>query len=397
MSKDEEPSALRQSLPVLMTSLVNKAGSIGVSLFPMLLVEAHFTTAQSSWSLGLVKAATLVATLASGWAGDTIGLRTTLLGSFLLAGLGLAVMPASSDLVLITLSGVVAQLGITSVNSTTRMLLTRTVARKHQKEALGWMRTVNNLGQILSFSLATASAGLGAKLLIWFDALTSLLAFGLGWKVLPRPQDEAQGGASKLPAGRGSAHGWWPFVGAALVVAGWSFLYELFSSGVAGKLKVLDPAEGLRTYSMMFVVNTVLCAGLAVQASRWLKRAVPTLAVGMSLVVLGVSLAIWRTESLGFLFAGMLALTLGEVMCGVFSQFLLIRSTPAHARENSIYAGAILVANLARVGAAALSFPWVVRASSPTGALWMVWGVGVLIGAILLLGRRRFSQIADAE
>jgi hypothetical protein len=399
-STDAPPAtAFRQSLPVLITSLVNKSGSIGLSLLPMLLVEAHVSTARSSLAMLLVKGTTVGATLVSGGAADWLGLRFTVLAAFLAAAAGLALLPLSLvnlGFVAFVAAGMVAQLGITSINATLRLLLTRTVARAHHKEALGWMRLVNNLGQILSYGLASLSAALGAQLLIWFDAATSLAAFVVGRRILPRVPDSAPPPAGPAgPSARRSARGWLPLIGCTLLMTGWNFAYEFFMSGVAGRVKLLYPDEGLRLFALMMMLNTVICAALAVKAARVLTRVVPSLVAGVALSSAGVLVGIGWAGSRPLLFAAMLLLTSGELVYGALGQFLLIRSVPAGRAENTVYSSAILVANLGRMAAAGLAFPLIVDATSPRAGQSIVIGVAIASLAVLLTGRRAFARLAE--
>jgi predicted MFS family arabinose efflux permease len=392
-------SAFRQSLPVLLTSLVNKSGSIGLSLLPVLLVERGTPTDQSSLAMGIVRAGSFFAILGAGWMGDTAGLRATLLLSFGLAALGFALLPLHLGYWVFLAAGLTAQVGHAATNSTIRLLLTQVVERRHHKEALGWMRTVNNLGQVLSFGLATLTARLGAGILVWFDGLTSLLALAAGAKLLPKREGKGTRAPSlgAVPGANGERPaGWWPFIGCTLIITSWNFMYELFMAGVAGRLKLVYPDEGLRIFSGLMVVNTVLCAGLAVVAARVLNRVVPCLVLGVALTSSGLALAVARTESVGLLFVSMLLLTLGEVVYGALAQFLLIRSVPPSKRENTVYSLAIVTANLGRVIAAALAFPLVVMAVSPAGAVAVTAGIAALSFAVLALGARTFRSLADA-
>jgi len=393
----ETQSAFRQSLPVLITSLVNKTGAIGISLLPMLLVEGQYSTAQSSFAMSVVKGSTIAATLLSGWFSDALGLRIVVLGSLLFAAVGLVFLPIQLGFVVLLVSGVVAQLGIASINASMRLLLTRTVERSRQKEALGWMRFVNNLGQIFSFGLATMSATLGARVLIWFDAFTSLASFVIGRKVLPREvrTEEAVPGAQQAIGNRGGWNAWWPFIGCTLLLTGWNFIYEFFMAGMAGKLKVFHPTEGLRIFSILMVVNTILCAALAVTASRILTRAVPSLIIAAVLMTGGLILGVRSVQSIPLLLVSMLLLTMGEIVYGALGQFLMIRAVPRSNRENTVYASAILIANCGRMLAAGLAFPMIVRAEDSRPATMVAAAVGALSVLVLAMGRKNFTRLAS--
>lgn len=390
----EPRTVLQQSMPVLITSMVNKSGAIGVSILPMLLVEGRYSTAESSLAMSLVKGSTVVATLASGWFSDTIGLRATVLCSFLCAAVGFGFLPVDLGFAALVAAGVIAQLGITSVNGSLRLLLTRTVEWHHQKEALGWMRFANSLAQVLSFGLGTLAATLGARLLIWFDGLTSLMAFALGVRILPRT-DASRRLDPAIPDSPGNPNkGSWPaFVGAALLLTGWSFTYEFFLVGIAGRLKVIYPEEGLRIFSVLMVFNTLLCAAWAVAAARALARVVPSLFIGIILGSAGVILSVWRSGSLAALFAAALLMTLGEIIYGALGQLLLIRAVPPSRRENTLYASGMLVTQLGRLAAAGLAFPLIVDATSPLAASWIAAGVGAASLVVLALGNTQFRDL----
>jgi hypothetical protein len=179
------------------------------------------------------------------------------------------------------------------------------------------------------------------------------------------------------------------------MMTGWNFMYELFMSGVAGRLKVLYPMEGLRIFSSMMVINTIICAALAVIAARMLSRVVPSLIAGAMLTTTGIIVAVCGFHSIPRLFVAILFLTLGEVVYGALGQFLLIRSVPALRRENTVYSTAILVANFGRMTAAGLAFPLIVRANTPWAAAWTAAGVGLASILILLAGMKQLTEVAE--
>jgi hypothetical protein len=188
---------------------------------------------------------------------------------------------------------------------------------------------------------------------------------------------------------------WWPFIGCTILLAAYNFMYELYMVGVAGRVKLEFPEQGLRIFAFLMVINTVVCAGLAVVASRWLKLAVPTLVLAVTFTAGGVILAVEEPRSLVWLYASAFLLTLGEVAYGVYAQFLMIRSVPASPRENTIYSGGLVFAVLGRASAASLAFPWVVYAARPAvavGATVVMAGVSFVI---LGWGRRSFARLAS--
>src|SRR4051812_41200248 len=96
MASRARPSTFKRTLPVTLTSFVNKAGTIGLSIIPVVLVERKISVDQSAWIMGSIQAASLVGVLGGGWLSDVLGLRGTLLLSFLISGLGLAAVPFTS-------------------------------------------------------------------------------------------------------------------------------------------------------------------------------------------------------------------------------------------------------------------------------------------------------------
>jgi MFS family permease len=120
-------TTFKRSLPITLTSFINKSGTIGLSIVPILLVERHISSGESAWIVGAIRAAGLAGVLVGGWSCDLLGLRTTLLLSFLVSGAGLALMPVFSGAWLIALTACLAQLGTSLYYASARLLLTRIV------------------------------------------------------------------------------------------------------------------------------------------------------------------------------------------------------------------------------------------------------------------------------
>lgn len=384
-------STFKTIFPLILTTFINKTGAIGMSLLPILLVERHASTSEASITLGAVKMTTAIATLVAGWMGDWLGLRTTVLAAFACSALGLGLMPVDLGLIPLLIFGIIAQFGIAIVNGSMRMMVAQTAGKAGQKEALGWMRTVNNLGQVISYGLAAAVSGLGAQVLIWFDALTSAIAFVLGNKTLPSTQRANETAPSPSVSNR--ALSWRAFGCGAAVLLVWTFQYELFISGIAGRVKIVHGEPGLQLFSGIMMINTIFCALLSVGASKFFQDSIRTLAGGTILFSLGLVLCVEWTQDRYALFAGAFFITLGEILYGVFSQLLLIRSIPDGPKQNRIYATSLFVINLGRMLAAAISFPLLVHTQDLTASRWVISAALGISLMTLAVGHREFRGL----
>ena len=356
--------SFRQSRPVLLTTFTNKVGSIGISLITILLVKRGVSTGEGTMVLSALKATMLAGTLAGGVLSDRLGSRTLVLAALLLSATGLGLLPFQTSLWMILLFGVIAQFAEALMNVVQRLLLMDQVDFAHQKEALGWMRMVANFAQIFSFSIAALGSSLGVMPLMLFDASTSLTAFGVGRVILPRaPAAPAKGRG--LGGGTGGGHASKSaFFRCALVLMGWSFFYELFLEGGAGRLEMLHPGQGLRRFSTMMILNTVLCAAFAVQATRLFQKSWRAITGGMLLTALGVLVAGWGMASQGWVFGGMFLMTLGELMIGAVAQYTLMRLTPGDRNAGFYYSLGITLMQGGRILGASLAFPLLIHAVS---------------------------------
>ena len=356
--------AFKQSRPVLLTTFTNKVASIGLSLVSILLVKKGVSTGEGSFVLSSLKLTLLAGTLLGGVLSDRFSSRSLVLGALLLSATGMGLLPFQSSVALILLFAVFAQFGEALMNVTQRILLMDLVDFEHQKESLGWLRMVANFAQIFSFSIAALGAGLGVMPLMLFDASTSLAAFFLARVILPRVQrtpadHKGLGGAHEAGLAPKSA-----FFRLALVMMGWSFFYELFLEGGSGRMEVLHPGEGLHRFSTMMILNTVLCAAFAVQASRLFRRSWHALTYGLLLTALGVLIAGWGIVSQAWVFGGAFLLSLGEVMIGAVAQYTLMRLTPSDRSAGFYYALGLTLMQCGRIVGAGLAFPVLIRATS---------------------------------
>jgi predicted MFS family arabinose efflux permease len=354
----ELPTTLRRSAPLLVTAFINRCGTIGLSLLPMLLVEKQLSSASASMVMTVVKVALLVGTLAGGWACDRLGMKRSLLISFGLAGLGLGMLPLGDTTVWICAFAVIGQLGQALFYSPARVMVVELVPPAQQQESIGWLKTANNLGNIVSFAIGAICFHWGVLVLMLFDSLTSLAAAGVGAKVLP---DLGRKAAKRPEAGGGT---WSLFVLCTLAVAGFFFFYELFMVATAAKCRIVYGDEGLRLFSEAMIVNTVLCTGLAVVAAKALRRPAIVFPAGIALVAIGTYLAT-GVAGKPVIFAGVLIISLGEIAFTALAQFVIIRSTPRTARPGLVYSMSLVVQSLGRIVGATLAFPMVVHADHP--------------------------------
>lgn len=378
--------AFRASLPLTGTSFVNKVGTIGLSLLPVLLVEREVGIGQASLIMGLTKAMALVASFLGGIASDRLGMKKVLLASFGLSAVGLFGMASLKSVILLALFAMLAQLGNNLFHSPARLLLTEMVAKNQVKEAIAWLRTGNNAGQIVSYSIGSVFAALGTSLLIYFDAVTSLLAMLCGLKWLPEHKpavvgaEQGQEGQEKAP--------WGTFIRCTLIVAGSSLIYEFFVSGAAAKYRIVFGPEGVRIFSLSMVINTVFCALFAVHAAKIFKNPARVLPLGICLEMLGAALALEAARvDVGFstralIYGGMFLNTLGEIVFASLSQVVILQALPKTHAQGSVYGFAIMVQMTGRIIGGALAIPMIAYGTRP-GLVVLALGLPFLVLALL--------------
>lgn len=389
-----ESPAFRQSRPVLLTTFTNKIGSIGLSLITILLVNRGVSTEKGTIVLSTLKITMLAGTLGAGLLSDRFNSRTLVLAALLMSTIGLGLLPFQTGIVAILFFGMLAQFAEALLTVVQRILLMDQVDFAHQKEALGWMRMVNNFAQIFSFSFAALGARFGLTPLMLFDSATSLSAFAIGRKILPHrdgPSESGKGlGADKV-GGHASK---WTFYCYALVLMGWAFFYELFLAGGAGRLEILHPGEGLRRFSTAMILNTILCAGFAVKATKFFHKPWIATIGGMLLTAFGTLLAVWGMTSQLWVYVGMLFLTFGELMVGAVSQYTLIRLTPGTSTAGFYYSLGMTLLLIGRILGAAAAFPLLVHASHLSPFIAFVFGVLILQLIVLWAIRGEVSRIS---
>jgi MFS family permease len=369
-------------------------GSIGLSLIPILLVKRGVSTAQGALVLSTLKATIIVGTLAGGALSDRFSSRSLALAALAMSAAGLGFLPFQTTILLILAFGILAQFAEALLNVVQRVLLMDQVDAGYQKEALGWMRMVVNFAQIFSYTIAAAASALGVAPLMVLDASTSFVAFVLGRKILPRKPADANKDRGLHVGKDGVFASKASFLGCSLVLMGWSFFYELFLEGGAGRLEVLHPGQGLRRFSTMMILNVVLCTAFAVHASRFFHKAWTAITGGMILTALGVLIASWGLASQVWVFGGMFFITLGELMLGAVAQYTLMRMTPGIAKAGLYYSVGLTVMQCGRIAGAALAFPLLIHASSLKPFTFAIVGVLAFQLVVLWALRRDVELLA---
>ena len=403
MSDSSHPSVFRRSLPLVTTSLINKCGNIGLSLLPMLLIQRQFTEGQSSLVMSLVKGVMIVGVFLGGWLSDR-GMKRAILLSFCAAGAGLAAIPYAKTLFWMALAASLAQLGQVMFQAPAKLMVTEFVEPREQPESFAWLRTANNLGQVLSYSIGAIFSSFGIPFMMFFDSTTSWLAAGAGLKLLPSEASREKLRAERAGSSSGSgsedaatsltSSEWMNFALVTLMLAGFNFLYDLYMIGVAGKCELVFGSQGLRIFSQAMVMNCLLCSVFSIFAARFLENPSIVFPLGTLLCIGGLALSVQGIQSMGVFYFGCFLITASEIVFFALAQTALIRTIPGGTRRGSIYSISLVIQNLGRILGGALAFSWVVYATRPLP--WILGSGGVIL-ALVLAGRSRFISIFKLE
>lgn len=384
--------AFQQSRPVLLTTFTNKVGSIGLGLIPILLVEKEVSTGEGAFVLSTLKVMILLGTLVGGALSDKVSARTTVLTALLMSAAGLGFLPFQNSIYLILFFGILAQSAEALMNVAQRILLMAQVDASHQKEAIGWMRMVNNSAMIFSYMVGAIGARLGLMPLMLFDAASSLASFFIGRRILPAAAAH-QSPDRGLGAGNAGQNSKLSFFGCATVLFGWSFFYELFLEGGAGRLEILHPGEGLRRFSLMMILNTALCAVFSVHAARIFTKSWTAIFWGLLLTAAGLLTAGWGMTSQTYVFLGMFLLTLGELMLGAVAQYTLMRLTPGRQSAGFYYSLGLSLMQSGRILGAGLAFPLLIHAESLVRFTSIVGGMLLFLLVILYSLKEKITRL----
>ncbi len=363
----EKNQTLRDSLPLSFTSFVNKCGAVGLNLLPMMIVEKGLTAKEGSIVLGIVKASTLLGTFFGGYSSDNFGLRTTILISFGLTTIGLGLLPLLNPIVLFTLLAALAQTGHAMFPSAARLMLLEIHGHQRLQEGIAWLRTANNAGSIVGFSLSAGLSYLGIAFFFFIDAGTSLLAFLFGWHLLP-------GSANKkistelqkfsvmkiLKSYREPQSRLFLFFVSSLIIALFSLNYEMAMIGIAAKAKLLYADDGLKLFSWFMIINTIICAVSAIPAARFFKNIKFVFIIGFLLAPFGGMISLLNVPTPVHIFIGALFMTMGEVIFTSMAQYCLLILTPESSRKGALFSFALILQKLSMILAGFITLPLVV-------------------------------------
>ena len=145
-----------------------------------------------------------------------------------------------------------AQLGQVMFQAPAKLMVTEFVEMREQPESFAWLRTANNLGQVMSYSIGALFSSFGIPFMMFFDSTTSWLAAGAGLKLLPseasREKLRAERASSEAAAPSLASSEWMNFALVTLILAGFNFLYDLYMIGIAGKCELVFGCPGAQDF-----------------------------------------------------------------------------------------------------------------------------------------------------
>lgn len=359
---------------LVVSSFINKSGEMAMSLLPMLLIERRLTAADSSMILGAAKTAQVAGLFVGGIMSDVIGFRVVILTSYVAGFLGFTALPFMVSPSSIGAFSIVAQFGSALFPAAARALV-REMKQIELKRSMAWLRTASNLGQVVSSMVSIVFGPLGLLIPFLLDGITSLAAFIIGFFTLRDPKNgEEHSGEAQVQKG---------YYLYSMGLSCYFFVYELGFLSFSGFGKLALGNEGIRAFGIVFLVNTLLCGLLAVPAAHAFHRPSRSLAVGFSLVTLGMMLVTILPKTVFCFVICSLIMTAGEIVFNVHAQTVLLANSSG--KTNRHYGLSLLLQSLGRLAAGVALFPLVLTAMHPS--LPFVIAFCVFVGIILALPR----------
>jgi MFS family permease len=400
-----EGTTLARSKPVLVTSFVQRCGDVGVSLVPMLLVDLRVASTSASFILTAGKTAAVVGFLLGGLTADRLGTKFSLVASLFLAGSALLCLRATNQLVLFAVLVAAIQLFQKMAEVSMRLWVRQSVGEAQQREAFGWLRSTNNVGNLVAFGIAWIFSASGPRALLAFDGATSILAAIYGLRAFSlRLQESAQpthANDAAVPeaavAPRPDRPAWqdlWRLFRAALVCCLFMFLYESFMISAAARAKLTFPSEGVQLFAALMMINTVLCAVVAVPMSRLLKNPNIVFPAGVLLALLAVGISM-QGASTRYFWASLLVMTFAEIVFMSMAMWVLLRLTPPGPHEGKLLSVAMVIQRSGMILAGAFVFPLLVNRTLPWTILPCVGALALVIWLSLMRSLQAIHQSAS--
>ena len=325
-------------------------------------------------------------------------MKRAILLSFCAAGAGLAAIPYAKTLFWMAASASLAQLGQVMFQAPAKLMVTEFVEIREQPESFAWLRTANNLGQVMSYSIGAIFSSFGIPFMMFFDSTTSWLAAGAGLKLLPSEASRKKllCGACQLRS-RGAdltSSEWKNFALVTLMLAGFNFLLRSLHDRRCRKMRTriripgdedFFPGDGHELRSLLGLFD------FRRPISRKPRDRFP---VRDGPVYRRAALSVQGIESMAVFYLGCFLITASEIVFFALAQTALLRTIPGGKRRGSIYSTSLVIQNIGRILGGALAFSWVVYAARP---LPLILSSGGVILALVLAGRSRFISIFKLE
>lgn len=367
----------------------------------MLVVAKGLLPHQGTLIVGFVKTASLVGVYIGGLCSDKLGMKFTVMISFFLTTFGLGVLPLPSEIYLIVLLAVIAQVGNSMFPSAARLMLAELLGAHRLKEGYGWYRLANNLGQIVSYTLSATFAYLGIMFFFYFDALTTLIAMLLGIYVLPDLKTPSVVDKTNHLSSRTlfTKHIYknksiFLFVIASLIVALFLMCFEMIVIGVSAKSSLVFGNRSLRIFSTFMVINTILCAIFAIPASKYFKNLKHVFVAGILILVSAGILSLQGRPTEISLFLGAFLWSLSEIIFASMSQYSLILFTPENTHKGTFYSFSIILQRIGVVIAGFIAMPLTVYGNYAIYAFTII-GIVTLALIYVLMRTLRHPEIKE--
>jgi predicted MFS family arabinose efflux permease len=373
--------ALRQGGALMLAMFVYRLCSVGFSLLPALAVLRGLDAATAGTLLGVVRAAGFFGGLLGGALADRYGMKRPLLFGLGASAIGVALAGAPLPLAVLFVSAPFGALGHACFQPMVRLAMGAVVDPEHQKQAVAWMRSANNLASLCGFALVAVASDVGLPTLYLLDAATTTLALWVTWRRVPdvrqlrRATDDADPAAETLDTRR-------PFFLFSLVMAANMMVYELYMASEAAALARAMPERGVSFFGALMVLNTLVCVVAAVPASRWVREPARAVPLGLALQGLGLAVAAWDFGDLRLGVLSMALVTAGEIAVTALSGHVMLVLSPRGPHAGKAYGAQAVAMDFGRMVGAAAAFPVMVHGGRPV--IWAaVIGLVTAVGAWL--------------